>query len=223
MTRMRIRGITVCVDYSDLLIVSARRWLEQLDSWIVITSPDDDRTKFMCDQLKITSWDTTAFYRDGAVFNKALAMSELYGMSHWLDWWLFIDADIVPPTDWRKRVEAAQPSPGNLYGCSRRLETGGRYGDGELAGFFQLFHAHDPNAQRRPLLDCSWQHAGGYDSEFQFRWTPDRRILIPYLEVTHLGEPGRNWWRRGNTARMDEMLRDRKAAGGIAPYERRLP
>lgn len=219
---MRIRGLTVCVDYADLFAVGAPQWAAGLDSWIIVTTPEDEATRSVCRRLGLTVIETTAFYRDGAVFNKGLAMSEAYALSHWQDWWLFLDADLVPQPDWRTPVVAAQPVVGTLYGCPRRLETGAYYREGELAGYFQLFHTFDRNAQRHPLLDCSWVHAGGYDSEFQARWQ-DRRVWIPGLEVTHLGEPGRNWWRRGNAARMDEMLRDRRQHGGIAPYERRLP
>lgn len=218
---MKLRGLTVCVDYSDLLIVGAKAWAEGLDDWIIITTPDDEATQALATYLGVTQHQTVTFYQDGAVFNKAAAMSEVYAMSHWPGWWVFIDADLVPPRDWRACVEAAEPKLGTLYGCPRRLENGQLYAEGELAGYFQLFHAYDPHAQRRPLLDCTWQHAGGYDSEFQARWQ-DRRVWIPGLEVMHLGEPGRNWWRRGNAARMDEMLHDRRRHGGIAPYERRL-
>ena len=175
---MKLCGLTVSVGYADLLEPSVRRWATALDRWIVVTTPDDHATLELCARHGVATYLTRAFFDDQAVFNKANAMSEAYVATPWTEFWLFIDADVIPPADWRARVEAAQPMSGNLYGCTRRLEDGSVYNEGEIAGYFQLFHASDPQVQRRPLLDCSWQHAGGYDSEFQFRWMPDQRIWI---------------------------------------------
>lgn len=218
---MKIYGLTVCVGFADLLAPSMFRWATGLDRWTVVTSPTDQPTLDLCAAAGVDTFQTEAFYLDRAVFNKGRAMSEAYLAREWPDWVLFIDADVIPPPDWRARVEAADPVPGCLYGATRRLASGSRYLEGEIAGFFQLFHASDRHVQRRPLLDCAWRHAGGYDSEFQFRWTQDQRIWIPDLELLHQGEPGENWWMRGNKAQMDQMLRDRQGTpGGIAQYER---
>jgi hypothetical protein len=216
---MILCGLTVCVGYAELLRPSVPRWTAGLDRWTVVTAPGDQATLDLCAAAGVDTFQTDAFTLDGAVFNKGRAMSEAYTARTWPDWVVFIDADVIPPAEWRWLVEAATPVPGWLYGARRRLTSGAPYFDGEIAGFFQLFHATDPRVQRQPILDCTWRHAGGYDSEFQFRWPPECRSVIPGLELVHQGEPGQNWWAR-DPARMARMLRDRQdAPGGIAPDE----
>jgi hypothetical protein len=217
---VKIHGFTVSVDYADLLAPSVDRWLHGLDGWVVITTPDDQATQRLCARQGITLHRTRAFYDDGTRFNKAKAMAEAYDRFPPSDWVLLIDADVIPPDDWRARVDQAAPEPGKLYGAGRRLESGSLYREGEIAGYFQLFHASDRNVQRRPVFDCTWRHAGGYDSEFQFRWKADWRRYIPGLELVHQGEPGQNWFGRGRVAEMDAMLRRRLAAGGVTKEER---
>ena len=75
--------------------------------------------------------------------------------------------------------------------------------------------------QRRPVFDCTWRHAGSYDSEFQFRWKVEWRRYIPGLELMHQGEPGQNWWGRGQVGMMQAMLKARaETPGGVAPFEK---
>ncbi len=165
---------------------------------------------------------TEIFYANDAAFNKGAALSEAAANcitdGRWKDWVALIDADIVPPPNWKALVEAEEPQSGNLYGARRVLENGKQFYDGEIAGFFQLFHTSDPNVQRRPLVETDWVHAGGYDSEFQFRWKDHQRIHLP-IHMTHLGEPGQNWFGRGEVDEMKTMLAARRGRM-FAPTER---
>ena len=68
-----------------------------------------------------------------------------------------------------------------------------------------------------PMLDTGWRHAGGYDSEFEFRWPPTRRVRIPGLVLTHIGLPGANWCGVGNDAAMAELKRRRAESPGVIP------
>jgi hypothetical protein len=223
---MKIFGITVCVDYSDRLAQTLALWRNGLDGGVVITSTRDQATQDLCSANGVPCFCTDVFYVGGAAFNKSGAIDQALAAiegapacllwfvdPHEDEWYLLFDADVVPPADWRSRVEAAQPRSGNLYGASRRDSSGGAVRDTELAGFFQLFHMSDPAAADRPLLG-SWHNASGYDSQFIRRWPLDRRVIIPGLELEHLGEPGQDWCGRGNAAAMLAMRTERARRGG---------
>lgn len=219
---MNINGVVVCVDYSDYLSKSIDRWARGLDRLLVVTNFTDEDTRKLCSFHRCEVFQTAAFYRNSAVFNKGAAISEAVEACSVLeDWVLFFDADVIPPDDWREIVEAKGCEVGNLYGAQRVMEDGSknRSDDFELAGYFQLFHADDANVQRSPLLDCSWRHAGGVDSEFQSRWQVSQKRRLP-ITLLHQGMHGRNWWGIHNTAQMDRMLEDRNKLRKLTEYER---
>lgn len=218
---MKISALTVSVNYADLLEKSLERWLGGCERLLVVTAAADEATQQLCRKWKVETYITEAFYRDGAAFNKGLAISEAVERCHWLeDWQLLFDADIIPPWDWRLIVEAARPQPGTIYGAVRQLESGERFSDrAEIPGYFQLFHASDRNAQRRPLLDVTWKHAGGMDSEFHQRWLPNQKRWLD-MTLIHQGEPGMNWHGRGNYEATARMLMERIRCRGIGKDER---
>lgn len=209
---MRIHGLTVCVNYADLLDRGLDAWLAGLDSLLVVTAPGDSATLRLCEHRWVRPHVTEAFYAAGACFDKAGAMQEAVERSlPWKDWVLFFDSDIVPPRDWLAQVQAPWPECGHLYGAER-WQDGARYPDRELGGFFHLFHADDPAVQSRPLLG-RWHNASGYDSAFEQRWPLHRRIRLP-LRVEHLGAPGSNWCGRDNAPGMEAMWAERRRRGG---------
>lgn len=217
---MHITGLIVSVDYADFLERGLALWRDGLDELLVITTHRDAATGELCSRCQVPHFCSTAFQQDGSVFNKAAAVCDAIERAvTWRDWLLFLDADVVPPADWRQRVERAAPVPGNLYGARRSNEGGSLIRDGEIPSYFQLWHTSDANVQCKPLLDTAWRHAGGYDSEFQSRWKPTQRIWLP-LTLKHYGPRGLNWWGRGNITAHEEMVRQRGLKGGIAPCER---
>jgi hypothetical protein len=209
----RIHALTVCVDYADYLESSLEGWLSGLDSLRVVTSSRDTRTQKLCRDAGIQLHITDVFYERGASFNKWAALSEAVDAMAWQDWILLIDADVRLPGGWRDLVNAVVLQPGLLYGAKRFLENGDLVYDADrMPGYFNLFHNSDANAQRRPLFETHWTHAGRGDCEFHSRWPVDRRVWLPF-GVTHLGEPNTNWWGRGNTAAMDAMIQARLREG----------
>lgn len=210
---MRIDALTVCWRYSDYLRKGIENWKRGLDSLTVVTTPEDADTLRLCESWDVKVFTTNAFFDDGAKFNKGKAMSLAFDAGTWPDWVLFFDADIVPPPTWREEAEAANPQIGCLHGASRVLEEGWQLHDGELAGWFNLFHSTDPNAQVRPIVDTHWSHAGCYDSYFARRWFRDEQVILP-IQMTHQGLPGQNWCGRGNDEAMTELLQERANRGG---------
>jgi hypothetical protein len=209
---MKISALCVCVDYADLLRPSLARWASGLDDLLVVSSKSDMATYNLCASLGVPCHATDVFYEAGAAFNKAAAMDLALERLRRDEWLLAFDADVVPPADWKARLESLSPACGNLYGAVRTDGTGKRINDGELAGFFQLWHADDPVAQERPLFG-SWHNASAYDSEFMRRWPADRRVILP-IELEHQGPRGTNWCGRGNHQGMLAMQFERSRRGG---------
>lgn len=212
---MKIHGLTVSVGYAAELAQSLDLWLPGLESLTVVTSPADAATHALClGRDKVTVYATNAFYRDGALFNKGRAMSEAVDRLHLCeaDWFLAFDADVEPAKNWKVAIETQAKRVDQLYGA-RRIDylTKRRVPDGELAGYFMLFHSSDPVAQERPLFPTQYYHAANYDSDFVRRW-PEHKQYILDLELIHYGVPGQNWCGVGNDAAMAQ-LRVARAAG----------
>lgn len=207
---MKIHGLVVCVHYADLFRRAINRW-KSLASLTVVTSLTDADTMELCARHGAVPYSTDAFYLRGAHFNKGAAMQEARRFMPDSDWHLFFDADVIPPEDWIDIVAQCNPQAGHLYGARRRHEDGRPIADGEIAGFFQLFHSSDP-AGRQPL-DTHWTHGGNYDSRFMQRWPSTMKHFLP-LTCVHLGETGRNWAGRGNDAVMKAIRDERKKRGG---------
>lgn len=77
----------------------------------------------------------------------------------------------------------------------------------EWAGYTQVFHASDPVLGSPPWHEVDWKHAGGADSFFQRKWTPDKKVR-PEWQVLHLGEAGQNWMGRATPLLSGERLKE---------------
>lgn len=207
-----VRGITVCVQYDDLLARVLPRNLQHLDEVVVVTSPADLRTIELARQFsKVRLHITDAFYRYDAIFNKGLAMEEGFDVLGRHGWIMVFDADTVLP----KTIDWSFLTPGFMYTPQRHiLQRPDQWSEdldwavlpirpeNEWAGYCQVFHADDPLlARRRPWYGINWPHAGGCDSDFQQIWPGDKK-LRPSFRVVHLGEDGKNWCGRV-TGRID--------------------
>jgi len=192
-----ITSLTVCVNYHDLCTITLPVLRSQVDHCVVVTSPQDVETRRLALKHHALVVVTDAFYRDGASFNKALALEEAVDAIEregWNDWILHIDADVLVPNDMRHRLPELQED--TMYGSPRLMaytkedldkQTLVDARDGEMAGWFQLFYGA---GLTRPWYDVTWKHAGGYDSEFWQRF--QRREWVPF-KVIHLGKDGQNW------------------------------
>lgn len=203
-----------------------------LSSLTIVTSLDDKDTQVLCwdtylqycsTNTPVGSFETDAFTRDGAIFNKGLAMEEARTHMPWEDWILFFDADILPPCggsySWPEAIPYYPDSlqMGYLYGAWRYNPDGSRVDDDRPGyGYFQLFHAKDPKVQHTPLLSTHYRHGGNYDSDFLLSFRGLTKTLD--LHLVHIGPKGQ-WFGVGKEAEMAEMLRNRRGRG-IQPSER---
>ncbi len=199
--------IATSVDYADYLERSLPTWLAPAAEALVVTTPTDEATAGVCRRLQVPIFQTTVFHDGGAPFAKASALVAAMEATDWLQppgWRCLIDADICLPPDWLAAFYATQPQTDFLYGAARFDEAGKQIKVCGMAGYFQIFHSTDRRVQRRPMLSLKWSSAAGYDMEFKWRWRRRKRIWLP-LRLTHLGEPRRNWFGRGNPMRWGRL------------------
>lgn len=223
-----MNAILVSVDYTDCLRVTLPYNRHHFDKVLVVTSrPADGELLCLCEQNRVGVFTTDAFYRNGAAFNKWLALEEGLDALGRTGWLCVMDADVLWPQSldvqevsgclsfvfpgeaYRQRLHL---QPGQLCVPRRRMfptvptlppeESGWReyplHPNLEFAGYSQIFHADDPALWSEPgdlvprWYETNWRHAGGADSFFQRRWTPDKKVRPPF-EVLHVGEAGKNW------------------------------
>jgi hypothetical protein len=206
-----LRGLTVCVGFDDMLALTLRHNVKHFCDYVVVTSPDDTRTaRVVADVEGVRLHRTDAFTRDGAEFNKGLAIEEGFDVLGRSGWILYTDADIVLPGSF----EPGELDREVLYGMSRRIVPGGvtdvdPAGDwsrweplpsGSLVfGYFQLFHAKAAVLQDRPWYPIHHGSAGFSDCGFNDKF-PVWKVLDGY--VLHIGDTGENWFGRA-TPRLD--------------------
>lgn len=196
----------------------------------VVTTPEDMATKRVMSLLNaqpsrpsLRMHLTDAFTRNGAAFNKGLAMEEALGTMIWDDWILFFDVDIAPHPGWLLAFTEA-PQMGYLYGATRLNAPDLQsvfdphlppVSDDRLGyGYFQLFHSKDPKVQHRPLLDTCWRHAGNYDSNFLLSFRS--MVKDAGFSVWHIGPQHENWYGKGKAKEFRQMQATR---GGLGIHE----
>lgn len=189
--------IIVAVDYPIVEQTIAYN-RHHFDKVCVVTSTKDTATQYLLNNLNVPFFATDAFYRNGAYFNKWLALEEgldYFGRYGWL--WI-MDADIFLP-----KIIDLEPKINYLYTPHRRMadqfipepfwsEQREDYNKRDWNGYCHIFHSldvHLPNPT--PWYETNWTHAGGADTFFQRRWGSDR--IRPDFEVLHVGQPGYNW------------------------------
>lgn len=237
-------GITVCVEYSDLLAVTLERNREHFDRVLVVTTYEDTETHRVVQTMPNCEWFTTeAFYRNGAAFNKGLAIEEAleairgFGWLRQSGWLCSFDADILMP----RRMPLPLLRKNTLYAPWRRiLPDPTRWRDyeneatwpsleryeetWEFAGAFLLFNVNAPHLRGKwPWFGVNWKHAGGYDSDFYYSWPAAKRFRMDF-DVLHLGEHGRNWFGRTTPmldGRLPEHAAERAAMMDSLPARRK--
>lgn len=209
---MMIEAITVSVNYDDYLKCSLPHILSQVDSLIVATSPEDEKTKNICRKHGIQFVATEAIHSEyfdnqrliKPIINKGGALREALSLCKKSDWILFLDADIVLPPWSRDLIEAAKPNPQKLYGATRSMCLS--YDEWRIIeiskfksmrsnpqfiknpiGFFQLFHS---SKNEKPIDS---EDACIVDIDFRNRWPKNLWDMIPDLTVLHLGQGKVNW------------------------------
>lgn len=166
-----LNAILVSVDYHGELSLTLPYNRHHFDRVMIVTSPADIKTQLICQAHSAEMYITDAFYRNGAMFNKWLALEEgldVFGRDGFL---CIMDADIL----WPKKVELELKEGYLQTPCRRMWEdwpskkrhiATTMYASDippehlwhifhlhpqqhEWAGYSQIFHASDP------VLTCS--------------------------------------------------------------------
>jgi hypothetical protein len=123
---MRIEAVCVCVDYADFLEQTLPTILPHVDDLIIVTTPEDGRTKRLCAQHGVRCLPTRCFSREDhpgqggkPLFNKARGIN--YGLAHLRTdgWILHLDADVVLPHRTRYFLQSIDLDPRKIYGIDR--------------------------------------------------------------------------------------------------------
>lgn len=206
---MKLQAVTICINYSDYLEVTAEN-RRHFDRWVVMTVKEDTRTRFVCDRYGIECRDSVHFHPRGAGFNVRWNKSPIINEGlDFLDpdvWYLLIDSDVLLPRDFRRRLEGLPLERDCLYGVTGRKICGDREifnllrrsepWDGyarrnsQAIGYFNLFHAS--NSQNRYIVDFDRYRSLLDDDIFCASVSPEKRRLLP-MTVIHTGAIERNW------------------------------
>lgn len=228
-----LRGITVAVGewYARTLEVCLVRNMRHLTECLVVTAPGDPCAEVARAVPGASVFETDAFTRHGAMFNKGLGMTEGFQVLGRDGWVAVLDADILLPDS----LTLDHLSVGHLYGARRRvLEDPSQWTpeldwrrcpmlrDGGPIGFAQIFNCDDPAIKDKAVwYDVSFGHAGGSDAAFMSHWPRNKWVVLP-VDCLHLGPVDRNWFGCDPAGR-DMMARFvtengwRRAAQGLGP------
>jgi hypothetical protein len=208
-----MRGLVICVEYDDLLVLTLPIAMRRLSECLVITSLADEKTANLASRFpNVKVLRTNAFYEDGASFNKGKAMEQGFDTLGRDGWMLIWDADtaLVDPIPAGDTLDSQR-----LYGARRHLlEDASLFSetmpwkrlpvrqDAVIPGYFQLFNGAADALKCRPWYETAYVHAGGGDTYFERLWPPHLREWLPATKVVHLGPVDRNWFGR-QTERID--------------------
>lgn len=216
---MRIEAVVVCKNYSDFLAHSLPENMQQLDQMVVVTHPDDNDTKKLCNRFGIDFVETKIFHENDDKFNKGRAIN--LGLSHLRNngWVLHMDSDIVLPHRFRDMVSRAKLNPKHIYGADRLNTKSHENWEKHKHKRVPQYHwRYMVNAQEEFSLGARLVHAEygycpiGYfqlwhstvnrkypvhagsaehsDVLFAVQWAREERILLPELFVYHLESEG---------------------------------
>lgn len=91
-------GFTCCVNYADMLALTYPFNRHFFKAFVVVTAPDDKRTKLFCRANGIKLVLSESYKQDGSTFNRAAMLNQAieYCMKNYPDEWLVsMDADVI--------------------------------------------------------------------------------------------------------------------------------
>lgn len=120
---MKPNCVIVCVDFADLLAVTLPKNRHHFESVVVVSTERDTDTNDVAYANNCLTYNTDAFYRNGADFNKFLTLEEGLDVLGRDGWICILDADILLPREipWLSLPPPVGPTPGRLYSPLRRM------------------------------------------------------------------------------------------------------
>jgi len=203
--------ITTCVNYSDFLSITYKYNKQEFEKnyYLIVTSKKDKATQEFCIRNSIDYYETNAFYKGGAYFNKANAINEAFMFLKEKifvnEWILLCDADVVVAPAVNYFVNQMEHKDANcLYSVGRHVcnnmqeykDRHTKYDGCEFIGFFQLFHKKHivQHLETYSWFLPSYDNCSGYDVEFMKKFKC--REEIHKYPALHLGQTHINWYGR---------------------------
>lgn len=174
---MHLDCVTVCVGYADYLAETAPVNMAHLDEWVIVTKPSDEQTRELCRKYSLTCLLTEEFDRDGP-FNKGRAIQRGLDRLSLKDWIFHLDSDIVLPSRFKQRLEAAHLDPQCIHGFDRvnvrSFEDWRRLRDGGSMATQWGYH-------------CLMKFDQGLSMDLGARWCGDIHGYVPigYSQLWH--------------------------------------
>ena len=115
----KVELVMTCVNYGDFLAWTLPAARNLFDRTIIVTSPNDIRTKRICEHYHVQCVETDVWFSEGNIFNKAKGIN--IGLKNLdLDGWVIhMDADIVLPPRTRNVLELLKLDRSCIYGIDR--------------------------------------------------------------------------------------------------------
>lgn len=115
----RLEAITVCIGYDDFLHETAKWNIPHFDEWIVVTEPQDERTREVCRKFNLKCLLSDDGKRHGKPFNKGRLIERALQLTSENAWRLHIDSDIALPHGFRHLLQTADLHEDFIYGADR--------------------------------------------------------------------------------------------------------
>ena len=200
---MILEGLTVSVDFADLLAETLPLNLKHFDDFVVVTSPEDRETQRIARYYGARLVLTDKFRTRWNEMHKAAGINMGLQNLKLNEWVAHLDADMVLPPQTRHLIERANLDPQKLYGCDRFVVPGHdawRAHQAMPALQQDNYHVHLDIFPLAPRF--SGARMGGYAPPGFFQlWNPGESNVRKYPEehttaaktdVLHTAQ----WWRR---------------------------
>lgn len=205
---LKIVPITVCVKYSDYLLISLAINRDFFEEYVVVTVPEDVDTHAVCNKYNCHILLSDSLQRNGAVFNKSALINFAQNYVHKKfpeAWVLLLDSDILIPDNFKEIVEEQLDDRTALYSMPRFdflpdelnvmhieqlkiFEQSQRYRT-DFMGFFQLYFNKDqyyPN-DSYSCRDCDSIFASSFQR---------LRMMSIFSYLRHIGQGNMNHFGR---------------------------
>jgi glycosyltransferase involved in cell wall biosynthesis len=111
--------VIICVEYFDFLAWTLPFNRQQFDNLVVVTAPQDKKTRALCDHYHVKCVTTDIFYQNEKAFDKGAALNVGLNAISKRDWVVTMDADILLPPRAKEMIERSQPNREFIYGIDR--------------------------------------------------------------------------------------------------------
>lgn len=118
---MNIEAVSVCCGYDDFLAAVAPYNIPHLDRWLIVTTPEDEKTREVCRRFNLEVLLSNDGGNDVDEFAKGRMIER--GLQHLSanGWRLHLDSDIVLPNRFKQLCHTADLKEDTLYGADRIL------------------------------------------------------------------------------------------------------